>query len=157
MGYECLNRLKKRYGNALEGATLILGNGSSISYSSKFSYSSLYDKADFTNEERQLFDEFDTKNFEYILRKLFQAGEVNKILGLDQKERVSFAYEHIRLKLIETIKSIHPAMSDIDPSTVHDEVFKSMMEYKYIIDLNYDFILYWILGNKGILSSFPIE
>lgn len=72
MGYECLNQLKERYGNDLKGATLILGNGSSISYSSKFSYSSLYDKADFTNEERQLFDEFDTKNFERKLQVEFE-------------------------------------------------------------------------------------
>lgn len=66
-------------------------------------------------------------------------------------------YENIRLKLIKTIRYIHPVMSDIDPATVHDRVFNYMMEYRYIIDLNYDFLLYWILSRDGFLSSFSIE
>lgn len=118
MGYECLVALDKKYGDKLKNATLILGNGSSISYSSKFAYSSLYDKAAFTDEEKQLFDKFDTNNFEYILRKLFQAGEVNKVLELDKEKKVNSVYENIRLKLIATIRCIHPVMSDIDPATV---------------------------------------
>ncbi|WP_157868795.1 DUF4917 family protein [Megasphaera elsdenii] len=149
--------LDEKYGTELKAATLILGNGSSISYSSKFAYSSLYDEAAFTDEEKQLFDKFDTNNFEYILRKLFQASEVNKVLELDQGKKVNSVYENIRLKLIETIRCIHPVMSDIDPATVHDKVFRIMMDYRYIIDLNYDFLLYWILSNNGFLSSFPIE
>lgn len=60
MGYECLLALDKKYGDELKNATLILGNGSSISYSSKFAYSSLYDEAAFTDEEKRLFDEFKT-------------------------------------------------------------------------------------------------
>lgn len=157
MGYECLNRVKEHYGQDLKDATLILGNGSSIAYSLKFAYASLYDAADFTEEEKQLFDEFGTNNFEYILRKLFQASEVNKILGLDQDKKVSSAYKNIRLKLIETIKSIHPTKDDINLKLIHDTVFQSMMDYRYIIDLNYDFLLYWILSNDGHLSPYPIE
>lgn len=88
MGYECLLTLDEKYRNELKDATLILGNGSSIFYSSKFAYSSLYDEAAFTDEEKQLFDKFDTNNFEYILRKLFQAGEVNQVLELDQGKRL---------------------------------------------------------------------
>lgn len=157
MGYECLNQVKKHYDQNLKDATLILGNGSSIAYSSKFAYASLYDAADFTEEEKQLFDEFGTNNFEYILRKLFQAGEVNNILRLDQDKKVSSAYKNIRLKLIETIKRIHPVMSDIDPGNVHDKVFQSLMDYRYIIDLNYDFLLYWILSSRGFSSFVPID
>lgn len=157
MGYECLVALDKKYGDKLKNATLILGNGSSISYSSKFAYSSLYDEAAFIDEEKRLFDKFKTNNFEYILRKLFQAGEVNKVLELDRGKKVNSVYEDIRLKLIATIRCIHPVMSDIDPATVHDKVFKSMMDYRYIIDLNYDFLLYWILSNDGFLSSFSVE
>lgn len=156
MGYECLLALDKKYGDELKNATLILGNGSSISYSSKFAYSSLYDEAAFTDEEKQLFDKFKTNNFEYILRKLFQAGEVNKVLELDRGKKVNSVYEDIRLKLIETIRRIHPVMSDIDPATVHDRVFGSMMGYRYIIDLNYDFILYWILSAQN-KCPFPSE
>ena len=140
----------------MKNATLILGNGSSISYSSKFAYSSLYDEAAFTDEEKQLFDKFKTNNFEYILRKLFQSGEVNKVLELDRGKKVNSVYEDIRLKLIETIRRIHPVMSDIDPATVHDMVFESMMGYRYIIDLNYDFILYWILSAQN-KCPFPSE
>lgn len=156
MGYECLLALDKKYGDELKNATLILGNGSSISYSSKFAYSSLYDEAAFTDEEKQLFDKFKTNNFEYILRKLFQSGEVNKVLELDRGKKVNSVYEDIRLKLIETIRRIHPVMSDIDPATVHDMVFESMMGYRYIIDLNYDFILYWILSAQN-KCPFPSE
>lgn len=156
MGYECLLALDKKYGDELKNATLILGNGSSISYSSKFAYSSLYDEAAFTDEEKQLFDKFKTNNFEYILRKLFQAGEVNKVLELDQEKKVNYVYEDIRLKLIKTIRRIHPVMSDINPATVHDMVFESMMGYRYIIDLNYDFILYWILSAQN-KCPFPSE
>lgn len=156
MGYECLLALDKKYGNELKNATLILGNGSSISYSSKFAYSSLYDEAAFTDEEKRLFDKFKTNNFEYILRKLFQAGEVNKVLELDRGKKVNSVYEDIRLKLIETIRRIHPVMSDINPATVHDMVFESMMGYRYIIDLNYDFILYWILSAQN-KCPFPSE
>lgn len=157
MGYEYLNQVKECYGQDLKNATLILGNGSSIAYSPKFAYASLYDAADFTEEEKQLFDEFGTNNFEYILRKLFQAGEVNKILGLDQDKKVSSAYKNIRLKLIETIKSIHPTKGDINIKLIHDMVFQSMMDYRYIIDLNYDFLLYWILSSDGYLPPYPIE
>ena len=156
MGYECLLALDKKYENELKNATLILGNGSSISYSSKFAYSSLYDEAAFTDEEKRLFDKFKTNNFEYILRKLFQAGEVNKVLELDRGKKVNSVYEDIRLKLIETIRRIHPVMRDINPATVHDMVFESMMGYRYIIDLNYDFILYWILSAQN-KCPFPSE
>lgn len=156
MGYECLLALDKKYGDELKNATLILGNGSSIPYSSKFAYSSLYDEAAFADEEKQLFDKFKTNNFEYILRKLFQAGEVNKVLELDQEKKVNSVYGDIRLKLIKTIRRIHPVMSDINPATVHDMVFESMMGYRYIIDLNYDFILYWILSAQN-KCPFPSE
>ena len=109
MGYECLLALDKKYGNELKNATLILGNGASISCSPNFNYRYLYEKSAFNEEERLIFKKFETENFEYILRKLFQASEVNKILNLDSDQIVARKYETIRIKLIETIKEIHPA------------------------------------------------
>lgn len=156
MGYECLLALDKKYGDELKNATLILGNGSSISCSPNFNYRYLYEKAAFNEEERLIFKKFETENFEYILRKLFQASEVNKILNLDSDQIVARKYETIRIKLIETIKEIHPARGELELSVIHDKIFDSLMQYKYIIDLNYDFILYWILSAQN-KCPFPSE
>ncbi len=156
MGYECLLNLDEKYGERLNGATLILGNGSSISCSSNFNYKNLYEKTDFIAEEKCIFEKFKTENFECILRKLFQASEINKVLELDPEQKVKTEYEAIRIKLIETIKSIHPARENLGLPFIHNKVFNNLIKYKYIIDLNYDFILYWILSAQDE-DIFPSE
>lgn len=62
--------------------SLLLGNGFSIAASRKFSYRSLRECTDFSSMSRMknLFDFYDTNDFEKILMALTYAYDVNSIL-----------------------------------------------------------------------------
>ncbi len=80
-----------------ENGSLIIGNGASIALHSKFGFSSLKEEAEklsLLNEDiSKLFTEFNTCDFELILRLVWHAKLVNKHLGImDQK--IDSAYDN---------------------------------------------------------------
>ncbi|MDC4909054.1 DUF4917 family protein, partial [Acinetobacter baumannii] len=90
-------------------STLLIGNGASVALHSQFSYTSLKEYAE-ENEELdedilKLFNEFETNDFEYILRLVWHASIINSKLNIDD-DRTQKAYENIRDALIQSVRAI---------------------------------------------------
>lgn len=70
--------------------TLILGNGASISLDESFSYTSFFDSA-FEDQERikKIFDSYSTRDFEFIMDKLWHADNINSFLDIEDEDLIS--------------------------------------------------------------------
>ena len=134
-----------------KNGNLIIGNGSSIALHQDFNFRSLKEKAEelklFDEDIAKLFKEFETDDFELILRLVWHTKLVNKHLGIiDQK--IDSAYENIKEALIKVVKEVHCVHSDIADQL--PQLYQFTKQFKTIVSLNYDLILYWILmyGNR---------
>lgn len=138
-------------------STLIIGNGGSIAVDKRFSYDSLYEEA-FNNELidkklKSIFKTFNSSDFEAILHILLQAEIVNKALAINN-EKIKSSYINCRTALINTIQKIHPTFDEINKEQlINIAVF--MKQFKTVISLNYDLLLYWVIyvGNQDVLSK----
>lgn len=124
---------------------LLLGNGFSISLSDKFRYSSLFDTFISKTEEpfKNLFQHFDTTNFELILSYLTNAIKVNGILEYPT-ELIKQATEALKKGLIESIKEIHPRVEDIDWDKL-ENITNQLENFGDIYSTNYDLFLYHLI------------
>ncbi len=120
--------------------TIILGNGASIAVNEKFNYTSLFEKAGLSTDIKQLFDFFKTKDFELILKSVWQAFNVNKFLKI-KDDKTHDTYVNIRDCLIKTVSGIHPKHEAISTEIVKINSFLKIFDY--VISLNYDLIVYW--------------
>jgi hypothetical protein len=128
-------------------STLILGNGASIAVSRQFNYQSLLEHAfnnNLLNNEHinELFYFFETNDFELILRRIWQAHNVNQIFRINNTN-LSQVYEEIRNGLIATVRSIHPSYQEVEPFL--NNIYNFIKQFDTIISLNYDLIIYWAL------------
>lgn len=100
------------------------GNGLSISFSEQFNYASLYDVCGerdqgeqneniFTEKEIDLFDRFETKNFEWILYALNLTEDVNDILDLGNSVTRD-SYENIKNALIRAVHKVHVQYDELE-------------------------------------------
>lgn len=135
-----------------ENGNLIIGNGASVALHQKFSFDSLKEEAEklrlFNDDISKLFIEFDTSDFELILRLVWHAKLINKHLGIvDQK--LDSAYENIKQALIKVVKEVHCEHSDIADQL--PQLYQFTKQFRTVVSLNYDLILYWILmyGNRN--------
>jgi hypothetical protein len=126
--------------------TIILGNGASIAISPRFSYASLLKHAIYkdwlTNDVHQLFNFFQTNDFELVLRLVWQASKVNQSLKI-QDERTHQAYIRVRECLIQSIRDIHPEHNEI--AQCLPNLYKYLKNFHTVISLNYDLIVYWAM------------
>ncbi len=139
--------------NTYYKGSLLLGNGASIAVNECFNYSSLYDKAvdlgHLTHEVKEVFEKFNVEDFELVLRRLWQARLVNEALKLPPG-KVDNAYKEVRQALISTVRDTHVSY---DEAKEHlRDIYKFMKEFKFIISLNYDLIVYWamLVGNDQL-------
>ncbi|MCJ0929085.1 hypothetical protein J2X86_000724 [Acinetobacter lwoffii] len=135
-----------------ENGNLIIGNGASVALHQKFRFDSLKEEAEklrlFNDDISKLFIEFDTSDFELILRLVWHAKLINKHLGIvDQK--LDSAYENIKQALIKVVKEVHCEHSDIADQL--PQLYQFTKQFRTVVSLNYDLILYWILmyGNRN--------
>lgn len=132
-------------------STLIIGNGASIALDPSFSYKSLMEYAEsnqkLTQDVLKLFNYFNTNDFEHVLRLVWHAAVVNKVLEITD-QRTKEAYENVRNALIDTVRTIHSGWTEI--SLHFNSLYNFTKEFRTIISLNYDLILYWIVmyGNQ---------
>ncbi|MDU3694795.1 MAG: DUF4917 family protein [Veillonella parvula] len=140
----------------LSKSALILGNGSSISISANFSYPNLYTKASVDNDfPTTIFDKLNTSNFESVIYQLDIAQMINEAITessppiIELNQIISNTSTKIRQALIQTIRSIHPEYSYLDFTTLSNDklikLFRFLTQFKYIINLNYDLLVYYIL------------
>lgn len=128
------------------GDTLILGNGASVAVNNSFSYASLLDRALsdklISSDVQQIFDFFGTKDFELVLRTVWQATNVNSALKIEDK-RTREAYLNVRDALIRAVREVHP---DYDATSPHfPAIYQFLKRFDTVISLNYDLIVYWAM------------
>jgi hypothetical protein len=132
---------------------LLLGNGASIAIHDGFKYESLYQAAQsnghFSQEVIQIFNAFSTTDFELVLRSLWQAQLVNQKLDIESG-RVEDAYHEVRKALIATVHECHVSFDDAHPHL--PIVYQFMKQFKTVLSLNYDLIVYWAMmaGNEAL-------
>ncbi|SMG01116.1 hypothetical protein BSIN_4148 [Burkholderia singularis] len=132
---------------------LIVGNGGSIAVHEGFRYSSLFETAKkhgyISEGVRDVFNHFETNDFEFVLRRLWHAKLVSDALKLES-ERISEAYELVRGALIKTIAHVHVAYEDAEPHL--GAIARFMSGFRTVASLNYDLIVYWaaMVGNDEI-------
>jgi len=137
--------------------SIILGNGASISISDKFNYNSLYEEA-FNEQDSaitEIFETYETTDFELILDRLFHADKVNEIFSIDDPDsELANNYNLIKDRLIEVIRENH-----IDYQELNDELEKIyifLKKFDKVFSLNYDLIIYWSMleGNETLGTYF---
>lgn len=149
----------------LKNAAIILGNGASISISNNFSYKNLLLKAsEIDNFPVSIFNTLNTANFESVIYQLDIAQKINKVITpispqIDQLNKIiSDTNITIRQSLIQTIQSIHPEYSLLSFITASEETIKKLFSYltqfEYIINLNYDLLIYYILLHQSQNDKF---
>lgn len=132
---------------------LLLGNGFSMAYNPKrFSFTSLLDNA----VERELirktspiykvFTQFDTKDFEEVVKLLETSTKVLKTYGVLSKadeEKILADSKSLKNYLVDVITNNHPdKITEISDS----EFFSSasfIKNFEKVYTLNYDLLLYW--------------
>ncbi|WFO88698.1 DUF4917 family protein [Bacillus velezensis] len=124
---------------------VLIGNGYSIEFFDSFKYGGLYDylvrKQLLAGQELDLFQAFDTTNFELVLNSLLTAQKVNQTL-MKVTDYLDERYNTIKDLLINAVKDIHPLYSQLHISKLawSLNVFK-----KNIFTTNYDLLSYWAL------------
>ena len=142
------NTIQTRY----ENPSLLLGNGFSLMFSNNFSYSSLFQL--FLNncddQFRELFEHFETTNFELIQKYLTYAYKVNSILRLPT-DQITNALIQLKNGLIKTIEQVHPRINQIDFERLN-RIAIQLGRFGDIYTTNYDLYLYHIIMLSKDLS-----
>jgi hypothetical protein len=125
---------------------LLLGNGASRAVWESFKYPSLYEEANragrIDQSLKNLFSDFGTNDFEYILRLLSQANQVNQILHI-KEEHTSKLYKKLKKTLIDTIRDVHPKHEEVKNRLLPMAQF--MKGFDTVLSLNYDLLVYWAM------------
>lgn len=126
--------------------SLLLGNGASISIDQRFNYASLIQHARenelLTVDVQQLFDFFNTNDFELVLRLVWQASNVNQALQIPD-QRTHAAYIRVRDCLIQSVRNVHPEYQEISDQL--PAIYNFTKQFQTVLSLNYDLILYWAI------------
>jgi len=126
--------------------TILLGNGASMAACSKFGYGSLLGHAHtnglLEHDVNSLFEFFGTKDFELILRLVWQATNVNKALKI-RDDRTSQAYFNVRESLIKAVRAVHPEYADMEKHL--PKMYHFLKCFDTVISLNYDLLVYWAI------------
>ena len=127
--------------------SIIIGNGLSRKFFESFKYNSLFEEAYKTNspEEKKLFIEFGTSNFEEVLWNLFIARKVHSALDNNHPSIKIFddLYSKIQETFIETIKKIHPTYSAA--VTAVKKICDQLKLFQRVFTTNYDLLIYWAI------------
>ena len=133
---------------------LLLGNGSSIAVADSFAYPSLYDVAcseRISNPlgamSRRLFEDFGTRNFEFVLASLKLAGRVNAAAEIDAPS-LSELYREVQVGLFESVASVHVEWDRVAPRTL-GEIRRALLRHKRVYSTNYDLLVYWAMLREG--------
>jgi hypothetical protein len=137
------------------GDGLLLGNGASMAIHQGFGYAGLFqaaqDHGHITAAVAGVFDAFGVNDFELVLRRLWQAKVVNETLEIPAG-RVEEAYTQVRTALIATVRQVH--ISHDDALEHLKPIYTYMQNFKTVISLNYDLIVYWAaMQSRDALGS----
>jgi len=133
---------------------LLLGNGfSRACRDDVFSYSSLFERADFkklSKPARKAFDILETTNFETVMSALRTASKLVSLYKTSNKlkERLASDADGLREVLVAAIATNHPAHpGEIEPEQ-YTACRKFLANFQSFYTLNYDLLLYWALMHE---------
>jgi len=156
------NREISTYADALRNAQttgrplhLLVGNGFSRALRNDiFSYSALFERADFSalpRTARDSFERLETTDFETVMRALKNAAVLLNLYApqdADTQQRMQSDAGALREVLAATIAQNHPA----GPFEVDEHQYTCcrafLSPYRSIYTLNYDLLLYWSLMHE---------
>jgi hypothetical protein len=142
------------------GSGLILGNGASIAVSNNFNYPSIFDKAKeegYINEPlERIFNDLQTKDFEFILRELWHSKRINRALNLGLENKIIEAYNNVRDALINTVSFIHENVTYDSVKQILKKGSEFLSQFNKVFSLNYDLLVYWaiMVGNDNYPYKF---
>lgn len=128
------------------GGGILIGNGASINAYNEFGYNSLYEMADLKADDKALFEEFDTTNFERVLAHLKIAIRVNQLAEYPVEE-LKARYESIKTGLVEAVNAVHPKRYAF-PEAMFTRTQAALLRYKWVFSTNYDLLVYWSFVKK---------
>jgi len=96
-----------------------------------------------------MFEQFKTTNFEFIMKLLLEANQVNEVLNIEDEKTRDYYYE-LRDTLTSTIRSIHPAHQSIEH--LLPKIANFLVNFRTVLSLNYDLLVYWsmLAGNDKL-------
>ena len=140
--------------NALASAhkwhSLLVGNGASINIWPDFGYASLYSNAkpSLKPEQRAVFEELSTTNFETILEAAHHAEVVGRALG-DRTEKISELSQQVKAALFGSVEKSHLPWGALDDLKC-TAIAKILDSYDMVFTTNYDLCMYWAhMGASG--------
>ncbi len=101
-------------------------------------------------EDQQMFETFETQNFETVLRALHTSILTNRIFDIQDEEIVD-SYERIKQSLIDAVREVHPQYEELAPQKGHQLRLAFNIFKKSIFTTNYDLLPYWAL--LSVLSN----
>jgi hypothetical protein len=134
---------------------LLVGNGASIAVWEQFAYDSIFERAQSSivdhpleAEDKDIFDAFDTTNFEQVLAALKTSSLVLGVLGRDA-DFLRARYESVQNALFEAIHSVHVGWgASLDFEKKLRRIRDELVNYEWVYSLNYDLILYWAVMSR---------
>lgn len=149
------NKIKNEF-----NANLLLGNGFSRHFDSRFHYDSLFETCKdkyFSKDDIKIFQKFNTSDFEIVLRMLYFSSElgsavinesIEEIEGINKEvtkynEFIISKYGKIRDSLISAIKDGHITYEEICEGFQLEIIKKSIHRFDKVFTLNYDLLPYW--------------
>src|SRR5688572_12623211 len=95
-----------------EWPVLLAGNGASRPVSPVFDYGSLFEAANLSDNDRGVFDELSTVNFEEVLRSLDIAAFISLQEGHDT-DSIAQRHEAVRNALVRAVNDHHVPWNDV--------------------------------------------
>lgn len=154
--YESLSEVMKHLDRANNRPRhLLMGNGFSMAFDKNiFSYKSLYDffqKSDQSKKLVPLFDTINTKNFEQAMREIGNCIAILQAFNADPKlvKNLEEAIETLKESLIDAVRQMHPEhVFNIskEQSKSCANLFSPFLKTDCsIFTTNYDLLMYWVL------------
>jgi hypothetical protein len=133
---------------------ILIGNGASRTVWEKFRYESLYQTAKTSNiehqlslEDRQIFEQLGTENFEQILGALAISEFVCDALHMDPTI-IAERYGSIKAALFEAVHFVHVPWQSEDED-IYTYIRNALLPYEFVYSTNYDLIIYWAIMSQG--------
>ena len=88
----------------------------------------------------EVFGFLQSEDFEFVLRHLWYAGEINRRLSIAEK-KTSLSYALVQASLINTVLRIHPKPAKVGDAPERIGAF--IQQFGKVFSLNYDLLVYW--------------
>ena len=129
---------------------VLLGNGFSIAQSASFFYTNLRKVSGIDKNPilEKVFKNFDTVDFEKVMRHLENAGTVAEAYNrIPEATEYKTDAKEVRKHLIEAIEKVHPPDFDYIPPQEINSCGNFLKCFDKVFTLNYDLLLYWVLNS----------